>query len=325
VHSEMFPLLRTDAPNPTELFQIWLNLPARHKMAAPHFTMFWGPDIPCVERDGVQLSVIAGVVPQAPAPLAPPPSSWASQPEGDVAIWTLKLAPGARFTLPPAGRWRNRARPCCAGTAGQHAQRVGQWQPAGRHAGVARSPHCRIGGAVRSVCHEHPGRNPTSFCRLPPHPVRWLALAQRSAGAWCCNRTFCAPPWRTHRTTGSAQFADRHAAAKQVAVAVDVVNPSHGRPVLGVRAGRLLGGANVAAIRMRPVGLHQAVGRVRRVLQRVVLSGPSSLVRALFDLADLSSRIAIIASMKRSSSSSVSLSVGSTMSVLATGKLSVGA
>ncbi len=102
VHAEMFPLLHTDAPNPTELFQIWLNLPAHHKMAAPHFTMFWGPDIPRIEQEGVQLSVIAGAVPQAPAPLAPPPSSWASQPEADVAIWTLKLAPGARFTLPAA-------------------------------------------------------------------------------------------------------------------------------------------------------------------------------------------------------------------------------
>jgi quercetin 2,3-dioxygenase len=102
VHSEMFPLLRTHAPNPAELFQIWLNLPARHKMAAPHFTMFWSPEIPRLEADGVQLSVIAGPVPQAAAPLAPPPASWASQPEGEVAIWTLKLAPGARFTLPVA-------------------------------------------------------------------------------------------------------------------------------------------------------------------------------------------------------------------------------
>ncbi|WP_196411414.1 pirin family protein, partial [Xanthomonas translucens] len=46
VHSEMFPLLETTAPNPLELFQIWLNLPARSKMVAPHFTMFWAHDLP---------------------------------------------------------------------------------------------------------------------------------------------------------------------------------------------------------------------------------------------------------------------------------------
>src|SRR5687767_12725622 len=46
VHSEMFPLVERSAPNPVELFQIWLNLPAADKLVEPHFTMLWGDHIP---------------------------------------------------------------------------------------------------------------------------------------------------------------------------------------------------------------------------------------------------------------------------------------
>ena len=46
VHSEMFPLLNPDQPNNLELFQIWLNLPAKSKFADPYFTMFWDADVP---------------------------------------------------------------------------------------------------------------------------------------------------------------------------------------------------------------------------------------------------------------------------------------
>ncbi|WP_422010809.1 pirin family protein [Roseateles sp.] len=110
VHAEMFPLLRTDAPNPLELFQIWLNLPAASKMVAPHFTMFWSHDIPghrFMDEAGraTEVVCIAGALP-LPAgtatPLPPPPDSWASRADADVAIWTLRLAPGARWVLPPA-------------------------------------------------------------------------------------------------------------------------------------------------------------------------------------------------------------------------------
>jgi hypothetical protein len=108
VHSEMFPLLDTAAANPLELFQIWLNLPARSKMAEPHFTMFWAEDVPrlrVVDDAGkaTEIAVIAGRLDGADrAPLAPPPDSWAAQDDADLAIWTLRMAPGARWTLPPA-------------------------------------------------------------------------------------------------------------------------------------------------------------------------------------------------------------------------------
>ena len=106
VHSEMFPLLKQDAPNPLELFQIWLNQPAAAKMAEPHFTMFWAPRIPRLsETDAAgrstDVTVIAGAFHDT-APLAPPPDSWAARLDADVAIWTIRMAPGARWTLPAA-------------------------------------------------------------------------------------------------------------------------------------------------------------------------------------------------------------------------------
>ena len=110
-HSEMFPLLDAAAPNPLELFQIWLNLPARRKMVEPHFTMFWAADIPRLHATDDQgrstdVSVVAGALPvpqgQAVEPLAPPPDSWAAEDDADVAIWTLRLDAGAQWTLPPA-------------------------------------------------------------------------------------------------------------------------------------------------------------------------------------------------------------------------------
>jgi quercetin 2,3-dioxygenase len=107
VHAEMFPLLHTDRPNPLELFQIWLNLPADGKMVEPHFTMFWAEDIPrrsFVDADGraTEVVCIAGELAEAAKPLTPPPDSWASRPASDLAIWTLRLQPGARWTLPAA-------------------------------------------------------------------------------------------------------------------------------------------------------------------------------------------------------------------------------
>jgi redox-sensitive bicupin YhaK (pirin superfamily) len=108
----MFPLLQAAAPNPLELFQVWLNLPASDKFAEPHFSMFWRNTIPKrTLRDAAgkatELTVIAGQFADA-TPNAPPPQSWASRPEADVAIWTLKLEPGARVTLPAARPGTNR-------------------------------------------------------------------------------------------------------------------------------------------------------------------------------------------------------------------------
>ena len=112
LHAEMFPLLDRAAPNPVELFQIWLNLPSADKMVDPHFTMLWNHMIPRqVARDdagkSTTVTIVAGSHDGAAVP-APPPHSWAARPSSEVAIWTLKMEPGARFTLPPASAGVNR-------------------------------------------------------------------------------------------------------------------------------------------------------------------------------------------------------------------------
>jgi redox-sensitive bicupin YhaK (pirin superfamily) len=104
VHCEMFPLLSKDEPNPLELFQIWLNLPREDKLVPPHFAMLWNKDIPRLpfaDDAGrkTEVTVIAGTFGEA-VPPSPPPRSWAARKDTDVAIWTIKMEPGAKWTLP---------------------------------------------------------------------------------------------------------------------------------------------------------------------------------------------------------------------------------
>ena len=111
-HSEMFPLLKSDADNPMELFQIWLNLPKKNKMVEPHFKMLWGSKIPKYTHRDAQgnsttVEVIAGKLPGHVAP-APPPDSWAADPANEVAILNMRLEPNATFTLPKASPGVNR-------------------------------------------------------------------------------------------------------------------------------------------------------------------------------------------------------------------------
>lgn len=109
-HSEMFPLLKQDAENTLELFQIWLNLPRVKKMSPPHFTMFWAEKIPHLEinNNSVRLTLIAGEY-EGMRPLPPPPDSWAYQTESNTAIWLLKMKPGAEFELPAVMKETNRS------------------------------------------------------------------------------------------------------------------------------------------------------------------------------------------------------------------------
>jgi redox-sensitive bicupin YhaK (pirin superfamily) len=107
LHSEMFPLLNPDKPNPLELFQIWLNLPASNKKTAPTFTIGW-KESQAVRtfnsgEDGpkAHLKVVTGSFCGLQG-MPPPPNSYACDPKGEVVIAKIVLEPGAKLILPPA-------------------------------------------------------------------------------------------------------------------------------------------------------------------------------------------------------------------------------
>jgi len=138
-HAEMFPLVHRDRDNPAELFQIWLNLPAADKMAPPHFSMFWADQVPQLSPSpGVFVTLVAGAL-AGVAPPSPPPRSYASRDGSDVAIWIVRLAPGASWTLPPAAPGSNRFLYAFAGNALQVAG-----QPVPRASVVVVDPDARV-------------------------------------------------------------------------------------------------------------------------------------------------------------------------------------
>ena len=106
-HAEMFPLLDPQGPNPLELFQIWLNLPAAKKFAPPHYRMLWNEKIPVVSAAGTRVRVIAGTW-QGTVADTPAPDSWAADPDHELAIWIAELDPGAELVLPAASALVNR-------------------------------------------------------------------------------------------------------------------------------------------------------------------------------------------------------------------------
>lgn len=111
-HSEMFPLVYPDKPNPLELFQIWLNLPSAKKMVKPYFKMLWNENIPRIflkDKNGreTEVIVITGVI-NGVSVTPPSPDSWASDPANKVAVVRFRLVPGAEYRLVPSEGGINR-------------------------------------------------------------------------------------------------------------------------------------------------------------------------------------------------------------------------
>ena len=102
VHGENMPLLKHDAPNTLRLFQLWLNLPAKSKMAQPTYVMRWAEEMEFLRGEGgAECEVAAGTLGGASGG-PPPPDSWAADPAHDVGVFFVSLPPGSSFTLPPA-------------------------------------------------------------------------------------------------------------------------------------------------------------------------------------------------------------------------------
>jgi redox-sensitive bicupin YhaK (pirin superfamily) len=111
-HSEMFPLLDKDNPNPLELFQIWLNLPASKKMVKPYFKMLWKENLPMSSISDknekyTEVTIITGESDGIISP-APSPDSWAADPKNEVAVIRYKLEPNAEYTIAAANKDVNR-------------------------------------------------------------------------------------------------------------------------------------------------------------------------------------------------------------------------
>lgn len=77
-------------------FQLWVNLPARMKMSAPRYQEVSDKTIPVVEKDGIQIRLVAGSVDGITGPV----TEIAAAP----LYMDVRLAPDQEWTLPtPAG------------------------------------------------------------------------------------------------------------------------------------------------------------------------------------------------------------------------------
>ena len=92
-HSEIFPLVHKDAPNTTELFQIWLSLPSYNKLVPCDYKMLWREDIPEVKTESTRVRVITGSYNGAEGPKGTE-ASWGSDPKSNTRILLIETDGG---------------------------------------------------------------------------------------------------------------------------------------------------------------------------------------------------------------------------------------
>ncbi|MCB8889458.1 pirin family protein [Vreelandella malpeensis] len=94
VHAEVSPPEFLRDGGPLEILQLWINLPSKLKMSAPHYVGLQQDDIPAIPlAGGVELNLIAGQWESLQGPI---------DTLTGVFMSTLTLAAGSRETLPVA-------------------------------------------------------------------------------------------------------------------------------------------------------------------------------------------------------------------------------
>jgi len=73
-------------------FQLWVNLPASHKMMDPRYRGVLSSEIPEIEKEGVRIKVIAGEIQGAKGPI--------KDLVVDAAYFDVTVPPGVRIALP---------------------------------------------------------------------------------------------------------------------------------------------------------------------------------------------------------------------------------
>lgn len=107
-HSEMFPLLNQDSENTLEIFQIWLNLPAKNKMVPADFKMLWSEKIPVVKtKSKSTIKVISGEY-QNTTYFEAPENSWAANKENAVNVFLIDIEAGGKFELAQTDKDKSR-------------------------------------------------------------------------------------------------------------------------------------------------------------------------------------------------------------------------
>lgn len=90
IHAEVSPEAFKRDGGPMEILQLWVNLPARLKMAAPRYHGVQKAEIPAVETDGTTVNVISGAFGGASGPI---------ETLAGVFMTTATLEPGGAVTF----------------------------------------------------------------------------------------------------------------------------------------------------------------------------------------------------------------------------------